>query len=349
MKKNKKYIIILVVLLAIGSFIAYKRSQPQTSKANRIDVTREIVRKTVSASGTIVSENEADLSFAASGEISEIYVKTGDDVKRGELLASLYNYDTSQTVKAAKDTRDVAKRDLELFIQTYEDNKDDLGGSKEYEIGVKRLEELLSKAEASYQATIGTLSKTYIYAPFSATVVDIFKEKGEIASAGESILKTADLNNLFFETDVDQEDFGALKINQQVEIELDPYETNVFNGTVSKLPKYADSDTEQFTIRISITKDNEHSVLLGMRGDAKIIVSTTSNEVSALVFDSIFKDEGGTYVWVLESDKLKKLPIEVGLEGDLYTEVKTDLSGKEIYVPVGNEEFKEGNKVQVEE
>jgi hypothetical protein len=52
------------------------------------------------------------------------------------------------------------------------------------------------------------------------------------------------------------------------------------------------------------------------------------------MFNEISYDEDSNpYVWVVESEKIKKLPIEIGLEGDLYTEVKTDLTGKSIVVP----------------
>jgi hypothetical protein len=43
------------------------------------------------------------------------------------------------------------------------------------------------------------------------------------------------------------------------------------------------------------------------------------------------------------------MPVELGLEGDIYTQVKTDLSGKQLYIPSGNEELKEGNTVMLGE
>jgi RND family efflux transporter MFP subunit len=350
MKKYKKYIIIAVIVLAIVGFGFYKNSQPAVSKVNKAEVVSEVVRKTVSASGSVISKNEADLSFAATGELSDLNVEKGDVVSKGQNLAGLYNYDTSQSVKASKDSRDVAKRDLELYIQTYESHKDDVGGSKEYAIGVKRLEELLSRAEAGYQSSIGTLSKTYITAPLAGTIVDILKEKGEIVGLGEAVIKIADLDNLIFEMDVDQEDFGYLKLDQQVEIELDSYTKHIFSGKVSELPKYANSSTEQFTVRIEIDKDADHTVLLGMNGDARIIVSTTGDKVNSLPFDAVFKEKNdGSYVWTEENGVLKKMPVELGLEGDIYTQVKTDLSGKQLYIPSGNEELKEGNKVMLGE
>lgn len=348
MLKNKKILIGLVIILGIIGFSFYKKSQPKVLVGTEAKVVEEIVRKTVSASGKVISTNEADLAFASTGELAKLNVKKGDMVKEGQLLASLSNYDSSQASKSARDSRDIAQRDLDLYIQTYESNKDAVGGKKEYDINIRRLMELLSKAEANYQSSIGSLSKTYLYAPFEGTVVDTFKEEGEIVGLGEKVLKVAKLDNLVFEMDVDQEDFGLLKPDQAVEIQLDAYTKKIFTGKVLELPKYADANTEQFTVRIAISKDNEAQVLLGMKGDAKIIIETTNDKVKALTFDTIFKEnDGSTYVWIDENKLLKKLPIEIGLEGDIYTELKSNLDGKTLYVPTGNVEFKEGSKVKV--
>jgi len=71
-----------------------------------------------------------------------------------------------------------------------------------------------------------------------------------------------------------------------------------------------------------------------MTGEINIITEKTEGAVPSLIFNEISYDEDSNpYVWVVESKKIKKLPIEIGLEGDLYTEVKTDLTGKSIVVP----------------
>ncbi|MBI2414629.1 efflux RND transporter periplasmic adaptor subunit [candidate division WWE3 bacterium] len=349
MKKHKKLIVIIILIFTVVGFVYYSRSKPKTLIGVKSEVVNEVVRKTISASGKVVSTNEVDLSFASTGELANLYVKKGDVVKEGQLLAITSNYDTSQATQSAKDGRDVAQRDLDLYIEIYESDQDAAGGEKEYQINIRRLMELLSKAEANYQSSIGTLSKTYLYAPFEGTIVDTYKEKGEILSFGEKIVKLAKLDKLIFEIDVDQEDFGILKPGQIVELQLDSYNNTIFSGVVLELPKYASDTTEQFTVKIAIDPHKEKQVLLGMKGDAKVIVETTANKVKALTFDALFKDDNlGNFIWTEENGFLKKLPIKIGLEGDIYTELKTDLAGKTIYTPVGNTEFQEGSKVKLE-
>ena len=63
-----------------------------------------------------------------------------------------------------------------------------------------------------------------------------------------------------------------------------------------------------------------------------------------------FSEENKYYVWIVENNTLVKLPIEIGLEGDIYTQVKTDLSNKEIVVPLSSgDKVEEGAKVKFKE
>ena len=347
---KRRKIVILIVALIIAAGLLFMRSRAKVIQAEPVTLTQVVVRKTVSASGTVTSLNKSDMSVAGGGQLQNVYIKKGQEVTKGQLLANVYNYDSSQSAQASKDARDVAKKDLELYIENYQNNQAAVGGSEEYRINVKRLEELLSKAEATYQASLGSLSKTALYAPFSGTVVDILADVGEVVTAGAPILKLADLNALIFDVNVDQEDFGLLKLGQPAEITLDSYEGVIFGGKVVELPKYAQDETSEFEVKIEINSTQDQLPLPGMKGDASIIIAETSDEVNALTFDSIFFNNGDKpFVWVSENGRLAKKEIDTGLEGDVYTELKTDLSNIQIVLPTETDAVKaqEGIKINI--
>ena len=82
-----------------------------------------------------------------------------------------------------------------------------------------------------------------------------------------------------------------------------------------------------------------------MTGDADIVVEQTDGEVSALVFDEIFFDENeNPYVWTVKNETIQKTYIEVGLEGDLYTEIKTQIEGRMVIPGASGVVLKEGSK-----
>lgn len=332
---KKKKVIGTIILIVVIAVVAIVRSKSNSLKYEEAHITNTIVKRSVTASGEVTSKNEVDLSFLAIGRLANLSVKKGDQIKKGTLIANLDPGSSYQTTKATKDARDVTLRDVELYIENYATNLQAVGGKDEYELNLRRLRELADKAEATYQAQLLGHSNLFLYAPFDATVIDTYYSKNETVTAGSSVVKLADLNNLIFEAQVDQEDFGLLKVGQPVIITLDSYDDYEFEGTVVELPLYA-QDASDFEVKIAVSStDEDKPVLLGMLGDIEIIVEQTESEVNALFFDSIFTDDEGTFVWVLGdgAKEFKKEYIKVGLEGDLYTEVITDISDLTLVIP----------------
>lgn len=352
LKIIKKYTWIIVFILAIlGVRAYYTRDGVKTVMVKPVTIQNRIVEKTVSASGKVKSQNSAELSFNTTGRIQSINVKEGDTVQKGQLLAYLDANTVSQTIQTYKDARDIAIRDKELFVDSYQDDKDAIGGSIQYDINIRRYDEKISQSEAAYNAQKDSLRNSYIYAPFTGVVVDVQKEVGESASIGQTIFKLENLNNVIFEIELDQEDYGLVKLDQTAIIELDAYPNSSYGGKVSLLPMYANGNGgSNFIVEITLDPAKENTPLVGMTGDAKIITSRTGTEVSSLLYDEIlFDDEDMPYVYVLNTTTglVEKQTIEIGLEGDIYTEVKSNLD-KQIITGINDDiEVKEGYKAKL--
>jgi len=330
-KKYKKYIFLALVIAGIVIFFNSKSNL--TASVRRVEVKNREVKRTISASGIVKSENQADLSFLASGVISKMNVSEGDVVKKGQLIAYLDSSTQTQLVQSYKDARDIRIRQKELFEEEERANKKLLGGEDSYDIKLREYEEALSQAEAGYQAQVSLLSNYYIYAPFDGSVVEVLKKEGEIATTGAPVMKVDDLNGVIFEVVLDQEDYGLIKEGQSVEVELDSYENIVFKGIVDRLPSFADQSAGGFIVKIGFDNDDKN-IRLGMTGDAFMITDKTDGEVQSLTFDEISYDvDDKPFVWIVEDRKLKKFYVEIGLEGDLYIEIKNDLEGKTVVFP----------------
>jgi len=349
-EKFKKYTwILLVIVVFLGVRWFYTRDGIKTVVVKVINPEQRIVEKTVSTSGKIKSQNSADLSFNTTGRIYFINVKKGDSVKKGTLLARLDTRVASQNVQYYQDSRDIAIRNRELFIEQYDKNREKLGGENDYQITLKKNNELVSQAEAAYQGQLDTLRNSYIYAPIDGVIIDVKKEVGESASLGETIIKIENLNNIVFEVELDQEDYGLVKLGQSAKIELDAYSNIEFDGEVSLLPMYTDSASgSSFIVEISVKPTAENKPLIGMTGDAKIIVSKTSAEVPSLFYDEIlFDEQNKPYVYVLNGELIKKKNIEIGLEGDVYTEIKS-IPEEKIITGINKDiEINEGYKAKI--
>lgn len=324
----KKYFKMILPAIIVGGilWLFFIREKNNTVTVRKVELKDRIVLRTVTASGAIESRSQASLSFQATGKVLAVNVKQGDEVKKGQLLAYMDTYSQSQTVKYYKDAMDIKLRQRELFLDDYTANKDLLGGDKRYHMKLKEYDEGVSQAEAAYQAQVALFSNSYIYSPFSGIAVEVNKDVGETAAATETVVTIADLNNLVFKTKIDQEDYGLLKEGQDAEIKLDSYGEEVFKGKVLKLPYFANASTEQFEIEILVEPREAKPLRIGMKGDAYVILETSGKEVPTLTVDDVSYDEADKpYVWVLNSGKIKIHPVDFGVEGDIYIEIKNKI------------------------
>lgn len=349
--KLRYYIITAIIILASAGIYYYIANK--SLSVDKTIIEKRKVLKTVSSSGKIKSELEVNLSFKLGGKISKIYKKKGDLIKPGDILASIDRKSAQANVKAYKDALDIKLRERDLFLEQYQDNKEAIGGSKEYDISLRKLNEQISQADATYKAQIIGIDDYDIKSPITGIILDVTKEENETVSFGETVVIIADPSRVIFESYIDQEDFGLIREGQDTKINLDAYDGKEFKGKIARLPFFANisgNNIDQFTVDIALDK-SDVPFLIGMKGDADIAVAQTDSEVNTLVFDEIFedKDKNEKYVWVLENGKLKKQIIDIGLEGDAYTEIRTNLEDKVIVVPINkNDKLEEGIKAKIQ-
>lgn len=209
MKKllNKKVFAVLIIII-IGVFYFTMSGGENPVVVEEVRVFNQRVERSVSASGEVKSKSDVALSFPLIGVINKIEVIEGDYVEKNTLIASLDTYEAYNNLQSTKDARDIAIRDRDLYVENYETNQSAVGGFDEYAIALRRQNELVSKAEATYEAARASFAENYLYAPVSGTIVDVSYEVGETIGIGASVVRIADLENLVFEINVDQEDYG---------------------------------------------------------------------------------------------------------------------------------------------
>jgi len=249
----------LLLILIVGSVISSKREQPiavTTEKAAR----RAII-ETVSATGKVQPETEVKISPEVAGEIIELPVEDGREVKKGELLLKIRpdSYKAlleqqqaaistaeavsgqqkaavekaEQDLKQAKDLyqkRLISQTEM-LAAQTTHD-----GAKSMYESGLHSIE----GAKASSSQARDQLSKTTIYSPLDGVVTVLNSKLGErvVATnqfAGTEVMRVADLNHMQAVVDVNENDVVHVKIGDSAKVSIDAYGDRKFKGTVEQI------------------------------------------------------------------------------------------------------------------
>lgn len=243
--------------------------------------TKRNIMESVSANGKIQPEVEVKISSDVSGEIVELLVKEGDQVKKGDLLCKInpliYESNSSRmvaTLNGAKANLSNSKARLEqikaafvnseasynrnkkLFDQgaisqsdfdaakaTYEGAKADVKGAED---NVDASDYNVKSTEASLKEANDNLAKTNIYSPVNGTVSKLNKEKGErvVGTAqmeGTEIMRLANLNEMEVSVEVNENDIVRVHNGDTSAIEVDAYLGRKFKGVVTEIANSANT------------------------------------------------------------------------------------------------------------
>jgi len=311
--RRKKQIIYgsigLLLLCIVASIIWSKREKPipvTTEKA-----IRKTILQTVSATGKVQPETEVKISPEVAGEIIELPVDDGKQVKKGDLLVRIrpdsYKALVEQqeaAISAAKatnlqqkatmlKTEHDFKRAEDLFNKKLISEQEFNGAQAAYDVAKNTYEGSLheiERAEAGSSQARDQLSKTTIYSPIDGTVTILNSKQGErlVATgqfAGTEVMRVADLSHMEARVDVNENDVVNVKLGDKTEVKIDAYGDRKFHGAVYQIAntgKTTGAGTQEevtnFEVKIRI-EDTDVTLKPGLSCTAEI----QTNEVKDVV------------------------------------------------------------------
>ena len=155
--KKKTIAIIVVVVIACAALVAFTvlRSGADTQKVLTAKVTRENLSSIVSGTGEIKPKNYVNVGATAFGPITHLYVKEGDRVKKGEVLAVIENVPQTSAVGAQKASITSAQRDIAADLAAQKMGEANIEHAKadleQKQLDYKRAQELYKDALISKQ------------------------------------------------------------------------------------------------------------------------------------------------------------------------------------------------------
>jgi HlyD family secretion protein len=266
--KSKKLLIILsiaaIVLLiffGIGKKSGWFGQEAYVKVAVEVGEQRNIT-EIITANGKIQPETEVKISPDVSGEIVELAVKEGDNVKKGQFLLKIKpeNYIMNRNrAEAALNNAKARERQAEAQLQMrrldYERSKTLFAQNAISEAEFEQSETNFNSAQAEREAAIFTvkssmaaleeaeenLVKTSIYAPMNGTISALNVELGERVvgtelMSGTEILRLADLNMMEVVVEVNENDIVRVTHEDTAIIEVDAYLDTKFRGVVTEIP-----------------------------------------------------------------------------------------------------------------
>lgn len=311
-KRSKKFIVfgILFVLLAvIVGLVIMKGSKEEIITVQTEKVTQRTVTQTVTATGKVEAEFKVLITPEVTGEITELAVKDGDDVKSGQLLfrikSDIYSSQLEKAEASLESSKALrAQREAELARLQLDLNRTEelfkKGMASQADYDMLKAQWLQAKAAldgananimqnaAAVREAREQLAKTTISSPLTGTVTKLNVEKGERVlgsgfSQGTNVMTISDLKNMEAIVDVDENDIVNVKLGDTARIKVDAYGDKEFIGLVSEISnsaKTSGTGTQEqvvnFEVKIKI-QDAESGLRPGMSCNAVIETETVGS------------------------------------------------------------------------
>jgi RND family efflux transporter MFP subunit len=330
--KKKKWIGILVVLLALGGVAFMKaKSGKNDPKAENTPfrlgkVQAEDLQVSVREVGVVDPVTKVDVKSAVSGRVIALKVREGAVVKQGDVLAEI-----EPDVNQAQSLSDVqaSVRDMELKLQDADRDftmqkalfEQGLIGRDAYrssEIRRDQARENLRAAQMRYQIVedrgipiSGNASSqnARVTSPMTGVVIKKGVELGETVTSGVSsfnagtvIFTVADLKSLIIRVNLNEVDIAKVHVGQPVRVTLDAYPQKIFNGKVTFVAPAAELVEKIKVFRIEVTLDElEDAFKTGMSANVEILGSKRDKAVS-IPLEALQKRDGQTVAYRLKTN-----------------------------------------------
>lgn len=272
--KKKKYIlpliIVLIIILAVMKSCGVFGSNEKIDQVDTQQATTATIVQIVTASGKIKPSTEVKIAPEVSGEITQLTVKEGDEVKKGQLLVQIKQDIYISAVNRAQAAVQQSIAALEQSAARLKESESEYKRSKllfesgtiaradweatEANYKVARLtydasKSSLESARATLKEAEDNLMRTQIFAPIDGTISQLNVEAGErvvgtAQMAGTEVLRVANLDSMEVEVTVGENDIVKLAVGNPVDIEVDAYWGKRFKGRVTEIASSAANVTE---------------------------------------------------------------------------------------------------------
>jgi len=292
-----------VLVLLLGAYFMSSSDDDGTIEVSVMELGRKDLKSQVVADGVLQPETEVKLSSNNTTYITDIAVKEGDFVKKGDFLMSLDDRQQKAATAASKASVEATKVNLnnaEIKRNRQEElYKKGLISDQEMENTNSSYASALSSfnnAEARYIQDEDALSKLRLIAPQDGTITFIDGEVGDLAQGGmfnpSVLLKLSDLSKMEVYVNVNENDIADISINDAAIIEVDAYQDQKFKGIVKEVAYAATTSSggsqqqvTNFEVKIQMLE-----VVDGMRPGMSAtveIITEERNQVLAIPIQSL--------------------------------------------------------------
>lgn len=321
MKKYIRYIIIILIILAVIFTWVSCRKKKNRPEWRTDSTSYGNIREVVTATGSLNPYVLVEVGTEVSGKIEKLYKDFNDRVRKGDLLAKLdtellnTSLETSKAELAkAQTSSQEAKLDYDNLKELVRNGMAAEYDFKKAEFKYQQAQQNLATAKLNMQRAQKNLNNAYITSPIDGVIVARSVDEGQTVAASlnaPTLFKIANnLDKMQITANVDEADIGRIKVGLPVEFSVDAYPMMPFMGEVKQIRLNPSTDQNVVSYSVIIDADNPGHVLLpGMTTNVTVVVRSKQNVMRIPETATRFrpsKEVWTLFGWKWEDDMIQK-------------------------------------------
>lgn len=302
-------------------------------KVKLADVTARPVEQIQEYTATVEAEVKNNIAPSSPVRIDKIFVEVGDHVSKGQKLVQM-------------DAANLKQTKLQLDNQEVEFNRIDelykVGGASKSEWDAAKMAYDVKKT--AYQ---NLLENTSLLSPISGVVTARNYDSGDMYSGGNPVLTVEKITPVKLLINVSEVYFTKVKKGAPVNVKLDVYGDEAFEGKISLIYPTIDPSTRTFQVEIQLPNQNQ-KVRPGMFARASLNFGTEENVVVPDLAIVKQAGAGDRYVYVYKDGKVTYNKVELGRRMGAEYELKSGVPNNSQVVIAGQTRLINGTEVEVE-
>lgn len=325
---------------------------------NRLDpnknfplVTTQQVQDTVfnhytEVQGDVATKENIVIYPEYSGVLTKVYVKEGDRVKKGQILAKIDEGGLGSQLAQLEARASLAKTTFERQKRLWEQN---IGSEIQY-LESQTNYEAAQNAVSQLQSQLG---KTTVRAPFSGVIDEVISDEGQVVSPGQNeLFRLVNLDNMYVQASVPENYLNNIKKGTSVIVEIGAI-GKTFEGEVRQVGNFINPNNRTFQVEVAIP--NEDGML-----KPNLIATVKLNDYSAenaviIPENALQKNSmGESFVYVLaptsdSTGTAQKVLVETGYTSGNAVEITKGLKPGDQLIVQGAKSLRDQQKVKIQD
>lgn len=348
----KKVLTAAIILLALGALV-YPKVKPLFSSENnatpqssrpplQVDVTivqAQQAQDKIFTTGTVLANEEVELRSEVSGKITEIYLKEGQKVKKGELLIKVNDSELKAQLQRAQYRLNLAtelERRQKKLLEKGGISQENYDATLN-EVNVLKSEVALIKAQ---------IDKTEIRAPFDGVVGLKYVSAGSYISPSTRIASLQNINPVKVDFSVPERYVSQVKEGDKISFTVQGTDQE-FEGEIYAIEPKIESQTR--TLQIRALSDNTEGLLVpGAFADLELILRTIDDAVMIPTI-SLVPELQGQKVYLYKQGKVVQQRVQTGIRTEDQVQITEGVQPGDTLLTTGFLQVQEGMPVEINE